>query len=183
MSLQADESQTLQFTLPSHVVSDLKYLTDNSVGMRGHSTGSLKFTSSLTSLYIDPLASILTHQNPPAASRTDTALTSSTTSGAPINEIFENNPIASLTLLLDVKSNGAIILPVILQQLEPLVSRGYLTHFNSLAVIPGPITVVGSGNTPFNLPTSNTTYGDIFFDAHLDQLLKWRFEWSHMKNS
>ena len=34
----------------------------------------------------------------------------------------------------------------------------------------GPIKVVGTGNTPFDLLSSNETYRDIFFDAPLDQL-------------
>lgn len=148
------------------------WLTDNDL-LVGHSTGSLTSARSLTSLYIDPLISILTHQNPsPTIQNTNTSfpLTNSTTVSTSLHGVFETNPATSLTLLIDVKSNGAITLPVILQQLEPLRSRGYLTYFNGSTVIPGPITVVGSGNTPFNLLISNTTYRDVFFDAPLGQL-------------
>ena len=144
------------------------WLKDNDL-LVGHSTGSLTSTRSLKSLYIDPLTSILSHQNPPPASQNTTTPTNSTTSGASVNGIFETNPVASLTLLIDVKSDGATTLPTILQQLEPLRSRGFLTHFNGSAIIPGPITVVGSGNNPFDLLTHNTTYRDFFFDAPLSQ--------------
>ena len=145
------------------------WLTDNDL-LVGHSTGSLTSARSLTSLYIDPLISILAHQNPRPTFQNTTTLANSTTSGASTKGIFETNPGTSLTLLIDVKSNGTTTLPVVLQQLEPLRSRGYLTYFNGSAIIPGPITVVGTGNTPFDLLTTNTTYRDIFFDAPLDQL-------------
>ena len=67
----------------------------------------------------------------------------------------------SLTLLIDVKSNGTNTLPVVLQQLEPLRSRGFLTCFTGSTVVPGPITVVGSGNTSFDSLVSDTTYRDV----------------------
>ena len=145
------------------------WLTDNDL-LVGHSVGSLTSARTLKSLYIDPLISILAHQNPSPAFPNVTTATNSTTSSALVNGVFETNPVASLTLLIDVKSDGTTTLPVIFQQLEPLRSRGYLTYFNGSAVVPGIITVVGSGNTPFDLLTSNATYRDIFFDAPLDQL-------------
>lgn len=37
-------------------------------------------------------------------------------------------------------------------------------------MIKGPITVVGTGNTPFDLLTANQTYRDAFFDAPLDTM-------------
>ena len=37
-------------------------------------------------------------------------------------------------------------------------------------MVPSLITVVGTGNTPFDLLTANTTYRDTFFDAPLDAL-------------
>lgn len=148
------------------------WLSDNDL-LVGHSTGSLTSARSLSSLYIDPLISILAHQNPPIIfQNTTTAVpqSNSTTGSSSLNGVFDTNPSISLILLLDVKSNGTATLPVILEQLEPLRSRGYLTYFNGSTVIPGPITIVGSGNTPFDLLISNTTYRDVFFDAPLDQL-------------
>ena len=47
---------------------------------------------------------------------------------------------------------------------------GSLTHFNGTDVIQGPITVVGTGNTPFDLVTANETYRNIFYDVPLDRL-------------
>lgn len=50
------------------------------------------------------------------------------------------------------------------------VSRGWLAHFDGTTVVQGLITVVGTGNTPFDLLVANTTYRDIFFDAPLEEL-------------
>ena len=60
--------------------------------------------------------------------------------------------------------------PYVSSQLAALREKNYLTHFNGEKVIPGPVTVVATGNAPFNLLIANTTYRDIFFDAPLDQL-------------
>lgn len=149
------------------------WLTDNDL-LVGHSTGSLSSARSLTSLYIDPLMSILNHQNPPVTFQTSTSSdpeqNTATSNASPINGVFETNPATSLVLLIDVKTDGTATIPIVIQQLQALRSQGYLTYFNGSAIIPGPITVVGTGNTPFDLLTSNTTYRDIFFDAPLDQL-------------
>lgn len=129
----------------------------------GHSKSSLTPARSLKTLYVDPLVSILRHQNPNMSD-------SHPINNSDVNGIFETSPASTLTLLIDIKSAGADTLSIVLQQLEPLRSRGWLTHFDGTKVVPGPVTVVGTGNTPFDLIVSNTTYRDIFFDAPLDQL-------------
>ena len=141
------------------------WLTDDDNLLVGHSIGSLSSARSLLSLYIDPLISILDHQNPPLQFQ------NSTTGNIPINVngVFETNPAASLNLVIDVKSNGTATFPLIIQQLQSLRSRGYLTYFNGSSLILGPITVIATGNAPFDLLTSNTSHRDIFFDAPLDQ--------------
>ena len=138
--------------------------TDNDLRV-GHSRKSLTSARTLTAMYIDPLVSILTHQNPASTPSNSTNGTATQWSG-----IFETNTSASLTLLIDMKTDGADTLPVVLQQLEPLRSKGWLTHFDGTNVVRGPITVVGTGNTPFDLLTANSTYRDMFFDAPLDHL-------------
>ena len=126
----------------------------------GHNTGSLTPSRTLKSLYIDPLVNILSHQNP------STGFTKNTKPSS--HGVFDTSPSTPLTLLIDIKTDGASTFPAVLKHLEPLRTRGWLTHFNGSAVIPGLVTVVGTGNTPFNLLTSNHTYRDIFFDAPLD---------------
>ena len=137
----------------------------------GHSNKSLTKERTLESLYIDPLISILATRNTP--SQVTTTNTTSSTSASldinipQVNGVFETEPSTPITLLIDLKTDGTSTFPAVLSHLEPLRSRGYLTHFNGSAVVPGLITVVGTGNTPFDLLTANSTYRDIFYDAPL----------------
>lgn len=125
----------------------------------GHNTASLTRNRTFTSLYIDPLVKILEDQNP------QTEFYNSTNHG-----VFDEDPDVSLTLLVDVKTSGAETWPWVLKQLEPLRERGWLTFVGNGEVHPRPITVVGTGNTPFDVLTQNTTYRDAFFDAPLDTM-------------
>ncbi|KAJ5800228.1 uncharacterized protein N7518_002296 [Penicillium psychrosexuale] len=129
----------------------------------GHTTSSLTERLTLQSMYIDPLVSILERQNP--TTRFERGGHSHT------HGVFGTDPAQSLILLIDFKTAGAATWHAVMKQLAPLRDRGYLTHFNGDELIQGPITVVGTGNTPFNLVTANTTYRDIFFDAPLDKLV------------
>lgn len=145
----------------------------NSDLLVGHTEKSLSPSRTLQSLYINPLLEILAHQNPqllPSIGGQNT----STKTGDPSsrNGIFDVNATIPLTLLIDVKTDGTSTFPLILQQLEPLRTAGWLTHWNGSALVPGLITVVGTGNTPFQplLKAANDTPRDIFFDAPLDQL-------------
>ena len=133
----------------------------------GHSQKSLTKERTLESLYIDPIVSILSNQNAPNQVTTTNGTLSSTTA---LNGVFETSPNTPLILLIDMKTDGASTFLAVLEHLDPFRSRGWLTHFNGSAVVPGLITVVGTGNTPFNLLVANTTYRDIFYDAPLDEL-------------
>lgn len=135
----------------------------------GHSQKSLTKARTLESLYIDPLVSILSNQNTPSQITTTNRTSSSSISNS-LNGVFDTSPKTSLILLIDMKTDGPPTFPAVLEHLEPLRSRGWLTHFNGSAVVPGLITVVGTGNTPFDLLVANTTYRDIFYDAPLSEL-------------
>ncbi|KAL8846199.1 MAG: hypothetical protein Q9221_008696 [Calogaya cf. arnoldii] len=111
----------------------------------GHSKDSLKPSRTLQSLYIDPLLSILGHQNP-ALNLT----------GSHANE---SAPLPGCGYL--ARADATAITPP---------SLGLLTHFDGFGVTEGPITVVGTGHADFRALVSNTTDRDIFFDAPLDQL-------------
>lgn len=134
------------------------WLTDSGL-LVGHTESSLTTSRSLNSLYIEPLASILAHQNP------STSFLGNRTS---VNGVFDMSPKNPLTLLIDIKSDGAATFPEILKSVEPLRSRGWLTYFDGSVVVPGPVTVIGSGNTPFDLILSNHAPREIFFYAPLD---------------
>lgn len=125
----------------------------------GHDEASLQPKRTFESLYIQPLVDILTRQNP----ITDFYNASS-------RGVFDAAPNQSLTLLVDVKTAGPETWTKVIEQLEPLRERGWLTHYANGTVHTRPITVVCTGNTPFDLLVQNATYRDYFFDAPLAQL-------------
>jgi hypothetical protein len=125
----------------------------------GHNTASLTRNRTFTSLYVNPLVKILEHQNP------TTEFYNGTRHG-----VFDTDSGKSLTLLVDVKTGGTDTWQKVLEQLQPLRERGWLSYVQDGVVHEGPITVVGTGNTRFDLLTKNQTYRDAFFDAPLDTM-------------
>lgn len=128
----------------------------------GHSRSSLTPERTFRSLYIDPLVEILEGQNP------NTTL--HPTLDSPRNGIFDTNPSQSLVLLVDFKTDGQKLWPVVSQQLQPLRERKYLTYFNGTDLVDGPVTVVVTGNAPFSRVVENAHHRDMFFDAPLELL-------------
>lgn len=108
---------------------------------------------------MDPLVHILDRQNP------STHFSNGTRHG-----VFDEEPGRTLTLLVDFKNSGPAIWPRVQEHIAALRSKNYLSYFNGTAVVPGPVTVVATGNAPFELLTANTTYRDVFFDAPLERL-------------
>ncbi|PSN59080.1 hypothetical protein BS50DRAFT_580249 [Corynespora cassiicola Philippines] len=141
------------------------WLFDNDLYV-GHSTNALTRDKTFQSMYIDPLVKMLDQQNTPSEF---TTLSNNTTSG-PKNGVFQLAPTQTLVLLVDFKNSGPAILPFVHSQLSPLRDRGYLSFYDGHTTHSRPITVVATGNAPFNLLTANTAYRDIFFDAPLDRL-------------
>ncbi|KAJ5098156.1 hypothetical protein N7532_005157 [Penicillium argentinense] len=129
----------------------------------GHTTSSLTSRRTLRSLYVDPLVKVLNRQNPVTPFHR--------TVDNPPHGVFDTDPEQPVVLLIDFKTDGAATWPAVVKHLAPLRDRGYLTYFNGREIIPGPVTVVGTGNTPFDLVTANSTYRDIFFDAPLEKLV------------
>ena len=128
----------------------------------GHKAGDLTQSRTLKSLYIDPIVSILSHQN---SGSSPLGVNTTVKHG-----VFDTNSSTPLVLLIDIQTDGAKTFLAVQQALEPLRTRGWLTHFNGSAVVDGLVTVVGTGETPFDLITANTTYRDIFYDAPLEDL-------------
>jgi len=112
----------------------------------------------LKSLYLDPLFEILSKQN--ASSDPDKGF----------NGVYDEAPEQTLVLLIDFKHKNAIF-PILRKQLEPFREKGWLSTFNPAneIFVQGPITVVGSGDTPFKEVLANPIM-DIFFDAPLHDL-------------
>ncbi len=146
------------------------WLFDNELFV-GHDTSSLTRNRTLRNLYLNPIIDILEKQNPS---------TNFTNPDNTVNGIFDTDPSQQLTLLIDFKMDGPTTWPFLIDQLKPLLQRGYLTTFNGTAIVPGPVTIVGTGNTPFSLVTANSTR-HIFFDAPLDQM--WEEEHSDSDDS
>lgn len=122
----------------------------------GHAIPALSHNRTFRSLYINPILSVLNRQNPVTEF-----------SKGSKNGVFDEQFDQTLVLLVDFKTNGVDLFPVVEEQLSPLRDQGYLTHYNGTDLIQGAVTVVGTGNTPFESVLANNTYRDIFFDAPL----------------
>jgi hypothetical protein len=131
---------------------------DGNTLLVGHRKHSLSSDRTLKSLYVDPLATILSNLN--TNSSTDTSV-----------GIFDLDPKATLTLLIDIKTDGNATWPTILHQLAPLRSGGWLSYWNgtSKTLARGPITVVGTGNTLFDQVVADQDRY-VFFDAPLNEI-------------
>lgn len=132
----------------------------------GHTDSSLTDDRTLASLYVQPLVTIM-----------DNLATSQMLNSS----VFETDPNQTFVLLLDFKSNGSELWPHVNTQLEILRKKNWLRHWDGLAekIVPGPLTIVATGNAPFDLLVANTTYRDIFYDAPLDDLDSGKFNTSN----
>ncbi|EME48129.1 hypothetical protein DOTSEDRAFT_69910 [Dothistroma septosporum NZE10] len=131
----------------------------------GHNVGSLTRNRTFKNLYVNPLVDLLDSMNPNT--------TFGTTTG---HGVFDVDPSQSLILLIDFKTNGHETFPFVSQQLQSLREKDYLTYWDGSQTHSRAVTVVGTGNTPFDLVTKNETYRDIFFDAPLDSLYENAFD-------
>ena len=61
--------------------------------------------------------------------------------------VFDRDGSQTLYLFVDVKTDGLTTWPYVVQALQPLREKGWLTKVNGTNVIKGPITVVGTGNS------------------------------------
>lgn len=105
----------------------------------GHSIASLTRNRTLNSLYVNPLLETLSKQNPK-----NTLIYQG---DHQLHGVFDTDPEQSLIFLIDFKTSGEALWPYVQTALEPLRAQGYLTRSNGSEIIPGPIIVVGTGNT------------------------------------
>lgn len=140
----------------------------------GHNRAALQPSRTFRSLYVDPLVDILTRQNTNsgffAMNRSDVDN---------VRGVFDTAPDQTLILMVDIKTNGPATFRRVLEDLEPLRTRGWLTTFVDGEVRPGPVTVVGSGRTPFDVLVANSTYRDVFYDAPLERLASSRYNYTN----
>ncbi|KAK4502043.1 hypothetical protein PRZ48_007854 [Zasmidium cellare] len=126
----------------------------------GHEESALTAARTFDALYIQPILSVLRAQNP----------NSSYVSSLPTkNGVYDTSGGQTLYLFVDVKTNGTTTFPYVVKALEPLRAAGYLTTWNGTGVTTGPVTVIGTGNTPLN-QVQPVTPRDYFYDAPLPTL-------------
>ncbi|RMD43676.1 hypothetical protein DV735_g1486, partial [Chaetothyriales sp. CBS 134920] len=123
----------------------------------GHEQSALTAERTFSSLYIAPILDTLERQNP-----TTPFISGSSTK----NGVFDTSSGQTLYLFVDIKTDGETAWPYVVEQLQPLRDAGYLTTFNGSAVTTGPVTVVGTGNTPLD-QIKGVSPRDYFFDANL----------------
>ena len=59
--------------------------------------------------------------------------------------VFDRDGTQTLYLFVDVKTEGTTTWPAVVDALEPLRSKGWLTKVDGSTLTKGPITVVGTG--------------------------------------
>ncbi|KAI0914286.1 hypothetical protein F4823DRAFT_573933 [Ustulina deusta] len=143
------------------VEADVWLFNNGSELFVGHDRAALTPHRTFQSLYVNPLVEIIERNNPetPFYNASDAH-----------RGVFDTNPDQTLVLLVDLKTDGAKTLPQVEAQLEPLRARNWLTYVKDGVVHERQVTVVGTGRTPFDMLTRNSTYRDIFFDAPLREL-------------
>ncbi|KAL8996687.1 MAG: hypothetical protein Q9169_003859 [Polycauliona sp. 2 TL-2023] len=136
----------------------------------GHTHRSLKPARTLNSMYIEPLLAMLDGMN---TSPNNSSRASDEDTKVPAG-VFETYPDQAITLLIDLKTSSDFTFPAVLNALQPLLKRNYLTTWSEeKGLLPGPITVIGTGNTNFTsaiLSPANSKTRIIFFDAPLNTL-------------
>lgn len=116
----------------------------------GHRRIALTPNRTLKNLYIEPLLDLLENQNSPITYRPDEDYPVHLLDKPPLNGLFDVDPTQTFVLLIDFKTSGPALWWKLIDQLVPLRERGYLTHFDGSEIVQKPITVVGTGNAPFD---------------------------------
>lgn len=134
----------------------------NSTLYVGHETSALTPSRTFESLYINPILYVLARQNP--ASKFEPAPTT--------HGLFDGYSAQTVYLFVDVKTGGPETWPYVVKALEPLRRAGYLSRVDnasSTSITYGPVTVVGTGNTPLD-QVQPVTPRDYFWDAPIPTL-------------
>ncbi|USW50052.1 Putative altered inheritance of mitochondria protein 6, PI-PLC-like catalytic [Septoria linicola] len=125
----------------------------------GHNTASLTKNRTFRNLYINPIVNLIEAMNP-----------NSTFGNTTGHGVFDSDPDQSLTLLVDFKTDGRETYPFVHKQLSALRDRDYLSYHDGENFHKRAVTVVGTGNTPFDMVVNEKERREIFFDAPLDQM-------------
>ncbi|KAI9374469.1 hypothetical protein BJX61DRAFT_294016 [Aspergillus egyptiacus] len=126
----------------------------------GHDQSSLTDERTFESLYVNPILEVVERQNPESK-----FLTEETKNG-----VFDASTGQTLYLFVDSKTSGPETFEAVIAALEPLREKGYLTTLKgNETLIEGPVTVIGTGNTPYDMvgPVADREY---FYDGPLATL-------------
>ncbi|KAF4334916.1 altered inheritance of mitochondria 6 [Fusarium beomiforme] len=124
----------------------------------GHDLGDLSSSKTLSRMYIHPLVESLLARNIDR----DPSL--------PPRGIYPRKPDQTVVLLVDLKADPDTSWPLLLNALEPLRRKGWLSYVSDGQFVSRPITVVGTGETEFHHVDNATPSRDVFFDAPLREL-------------
>lgn len=154
----------------SSVEADVWITDDGTDLLVGHDQTSLTGDRTLASMYLEPLLNILNSVNEGTEHSAVADMTQR-------RGVFRTDPDATLVLLIDVKSESSSTWSLVMEQLSALRDKQYLTRYEGGGLIPGTVTVVGSGNVAADQAvflgtnaTPNRPFDD-YHDAFLDVLL------------
>ena len=83
--------------------------------------------------------------------------------------MYDTAPEQTLYLFVDLKTDGPKTWSYVLNALEPLRSKGYLSTVKDGEFVKGPVTVIGTGNAPLSIIKAAKNR-DAFFDGPLQDL-------------
>lgn len=134
------------------------YLRNGNQVLVGHRQFWLTAERTVSNMYISPLAQIV-----------------SRIEGKPANEVgvFDRDPKKSLVMMFDFKERGTAddLYRALEVELKPLRELKALSHVEDGAFVASAITIVVSGDAPFQMIKQSTT-NDIFFDSPLRWIWK-----------
>ncbi|KAJ5776977.1 hypothetical protein N7520_000223 [Penicillium odoratum] len=125
----------------------------------GHDQSALTKDRTLESLYINPILDVLNRQNPGSPFVTEPTK----------NGVWDTTPDQTLYFFIDVKTSGPETFKAVIEALQPFREKGYLSKVEGKNVTYGPVTIIGTGETPLEMVTS-ASERDYFFDAPLANL-------------
>jgi len=127
----------------------------------GHSSLGLRGENTLRSMYLEPLQRMIGAQNEYTKIEDDDW-----------TGIFNRAPKQTIVLLVDHKTAGIETFDELERQLQPLRDLGYLTFWNGTSRVMRPLTIVASGEAPFeSVLNLSSIHRDIFWDARLERLV------------
>jgi hypothetical protein len=123
-----------------------------------HTRGGLAPGRTFASLYVEPLVRLLQEREKGGR-------------GSP-RGIYDADTTQTLVLLVDVKADFDKALTLLLDDLQPLRQRGWLSYMMDEKMVMGPITVVLTGKTSVlgKITTLPSVTADVFLDAPLTGL-------------